>query len=139
MVKFMTTHLKQIQKTNKTNHLFLTILPLNLFLIEEKIWYCSKHPDASQLPTIQYFPKPWKEENRIYLKKPDKSSCLIPRCSDRFMFQLFIQINFTFGKVFERVILQEAVSALTENNLFEGKNVHANQKTKTLPKPYFLF
>ena len=80
---------------------------------------------------LGYFPKPWKNKKRIYLKKPGTSSYHVPSSFRS------ISLTNTFGKNFERVILQEAVNTLTQSNFFDGKNVYASQKAKTLPKPYF--
>ena len=80
---------------------------------------------------LGYFPKAWKKENRFYLKKPEKSSFHVPSLNRS------ISLNNTFGKTFERVILQEPVNTFIENNFFEGKTCMHNRKTKMLPKPYF--
>ena len=81
---------------------------------------------------LGYFPKPWKNKKRIYLKKPGTSSYHVPSSFRS------ISLTNTFGKNFGRVIPQEAVNTLAQSNFFDGKNVYASQKTKTLPKPYFF-
>ena len=39
-------------------------------------------------------------------------------------------LSFFLGKVYEKIIQQEPINVLTENNFFEGKNVFAYQKNK---------
>ena len=43
----------------------------------------------------------------------------------------------TFSKIFERIILQEAINTLAENNFFEGKSAYAYQKNKNTPQALF--
>ena len=82
---------------------------------------------------LGYFLQPWKKENRIYLKKPEKSSNYVPSS------YISIPLTNSFGKIFERVILQETVNTLTENKFFEGKNVYACQKHKNAPQALLPF
>ena len=79
---------------------------------------------------LGYFPKSWKKENRIYLKKPDKSSHQVPNS------YRLISLTNTVDKIFERVILQEAVNTLTENNFFDGKKcICVPEKQMRSPSP----
>ena len=59
---------------------------------------------------LEYFPKTWKKGNKIYLKKPGKSSYYV-HSSHR-----SIPLTNAFGNIFERVILQESVNTLAEKN-----------------------
>lgn len=43
---------------------------------------------------LGYFLKPWKKENRIYLKKPEKSSNYVPSS------YISIPLTSSFGKIF---------------------------------------
>ena len=64
-----------------------------------------------------YFPKCWKQDNRIYIKKLDKANYHLPN-----YYRPILLSNF-LDKVYEKIIQQEATNKLTENNFFEGKNV----------------
>ena len=68
------------------------------------------------------FPKPWKKEDQIYLKKPDKESYHLENsyCS--------ISLSNVLGKIYERVIFQQATNILEENNFFKRKNLHVYKK-----------
>ena len=84
---------------------------------------------------LGYFLKPWKKENRIYLKKPEKSSYHVLSSYRS------IYLTNNFNKIFERVILQEAINTLTGNNFFgkNEKNVYAYQKRKNVPQALLEF
>ena len=69
---------------------------------------------------LGYFPKCWKQDNRIYIKKTWQNKLRLTQ---------LIQIYF-LGKIYEKIIQQEAINVLTENNFFDGKNVFAYQKNK---------
>ena len=73
---------------------------------------------------LGYFPKLWKQENWIYLKKPDKESYHLENsyCS--------ISFSNILGKINEGIILQQATNILEENNFLKGKNLYAYQKNK---------
>ena len=73
---------------------------------------------------VGYFPRPWKMENRIYLKKPDKEHY------HQENYYHPISLSNTLGKIFERIILQETIYILEEKNFFKGKNVYAYLKNK---------
>ena len=66
---------------------------------------------------LGYFPRPWKKENRIYLKKPDKESYHLEN-TYRSLF-----LSNILDKIYERVILQQATNILEEKNFFNGKNL----------------
>ena len=68
------------------------------------------------------YAKPWKKENRIYLKKQDKESCCLENsyCS--------MSLSNILSKIYERIILQQATNTLEENNFFKGKNLYAYKK-----------
>ena len=67
-----------------------------------------------------YFPKPWKKESRIYLRKPDKESYTLTA----------LYLSNILDKIYERIILQQATNILEENKFFKGKNLYAYQKNK---------
>ena len=77
---------------------------------------------------LGYFPKPWKKENQIYLKKPDKESYHLENsyCS--------ISLSNILGKIYERIILQQATNIAEENTFFKGENLYAYQKNKNAPQ-----
>ena len=80
---------------------------------------------------VGYFPRPWKMENRIYLKKTDKE----PYHQENSYRP--ISLSNTQGKFFKRIILQETINFLEEKNFFRGKNVYAYLKIKMLHRPYY--
>ena len=71
---------------------------------------------------VGYFPKPWKKENRIYLKKPDKESYHLENSYRS------ISLSNILGKIYKRIILQRAMNIFEENKFFKGKNLYAYQK-----------
>ena len=73
---------------------------------------------------LGYFPKCWKQDNRIYIKNPDKANYHLPNSYRSISFSNFL------GKVYEKIIEQEAINVLTENNFFDGKNIFAYHKNK---------
>ena len=73
---------------------------------------------------LGYFPKCWKQDNRIYIKNPDKANYHLPNS------YISISISDFLGNVYEKIIEQEAINVLTENNFFDGKNIFAYQKNK---------
>ena len=77
---------------------------------------------------VGYFPRPWKMENRIYLKKPDKKHYHQENSYRP------ISLSNTLRKIFERIILQKTINILEEKNFFKGKNVYAYLKNKNAPQ-----
>ena len=67
-------------------------------------------------------------ENRIYFKKIDKVTYHIENCYRP------ISLTNLFGKIYERILLQQATNILEENKFFEGKNLYAYQKNKNAPQ-----
>ena len=61
---------------------------------------------------LGYFPKCWKQDNRIYIKKPDKANYHLPNSYRS------ISISNFLGKIYEKIIQQEAMNVLTGNNFF---------------------
>ena len=49
-----------------------------------------------------------------------------------------ISLTNLFGKIYERILLQQATNILEENNFFEGKNLYAYQKNKNAPQQTLL-
>ena len=45
-----------------------------------------------------------------------------------------ISLTNLFGKIYERILLQQATNILEENKFFEGKNLYAYQKNKNAPQ-----
>ena len=76
---------------------------------------------------VGYFPRPWKMENRIYLKKSDKEHYHQENSYRP------ISLSKTLGKIFERIILQETINIL-EKKIFKGKNVYAYIENKNAPQ-----
>ena len=71
---------------------------------------------------LGYFPKPWKKENWIYLKKTDKESYHLENSYHS------ISLSNKVGKIYEKIILQQATTILEENNFFKGKNLYVYKK-----------
>ena len=80
---------------------------------------------------VGYFPRPWKMENRIYLKKPDKEHYHQENSYPP------ISLSNTLGKMFERIILQKTISILEEKNFSKGKMSMHILKIKMLHRPYY--
>ena len=77
---------------------------------------------------LGYFPKCWKQDNKIYIKKPDKDSYNIPNSYRP------VSLSNILGKIYEKIILQKTVNLLTQEKFFDGKNVYAYQKNKNAPQ-----
>ena len=45
-----------------------------------------------------------------------------------------ISLTNLFGKIYERILLQQAKNILEENKFFKGKNLYAYQKNKNAPQ-----
>ena len=45
-----------------------------------------------------------------------------------------ISLTNLFGKIYERILLQQATNMLEESKFFEGKNLYAYQKNKNAPQ-----
>ena len=45
-----------------------------------------------------------------------------------------ISLTNLFGKIYERILLQQATNILEENKFFKGKNLYAYQKNKNAPQ-----
>ena len=45
-----------------------------------------------------------------------------------------ISLTNLFGKIYERILLQQAANILVENKFFEDKNLYAYQKNKNAPQ-----
>ena len=72
---FNITHIKQaIKNSNKSSAPGPDCITVELGQhVGEQLFHCLNHLlQASYF--LGYFPKPWKKENRIYLKKPEKES-----------------------------------------------------------------
>ena len=78
--------------------------------------------------SIGYISEEWKRENKIYIQKPEKTN--------------YHQVNSyrplsllsTLGKIYERIILQEAVNLLEQSQFFQSKSLYAYQKNKNTPQ-----
>ena len=62
---------------------------------------------------IGYFPKECKKENRIYIKKSDKESYHQEKSYRS------LSLSSIIGKIYKRMILQEATNVLEANQYFE--------------------
>ena len=80
---------------------------------------------------VGYFPRPWKMENRIYLKKPDKEHYHQENSYRP------ISLSNTLGKIFERIILQETISIKKKKIFSKGKMSMHIFKIKMLHRPYY--
>ena len=69
---FKIIQIKQaIKNSNKSSALGPDHITVELVKNDGKLFHCLTHLiQASYF--LGYFPKPWKKENRIYLKNPDK-------------------------------------------------------------------
>ena len=78
--------------------------------------------------SIGYISEEWKRENKIYIQKSEKTN--------------YHQVNSyrplsllsTLGKIYERIILQEAVNLLEQSQFFQSKSLYAYQKNKNTPQ-----
>ena len=61
-------------------------------------------------------------------KKTDKDNYHIPNLYRP------ISLSNIMGNIYEKIILQEAVSLFTESKFFDRKNVYAYQKSKNAPQ-----
>ena len=77
---------------------------------------------------LGYFPERWKQGNRIYIKQPDKDNYHIPNSYNPISFFNIMD------KIYENILLQEAVNILTKSKFFNGKIISAYQKTKNAPQ-----
>ena len=124
-IEFNITHIKQaIKNSNKRS------APgpdgITVELVQNggaQLFHCLTHLMQASY-SLGYFPKPWKKENRIYLKNPDKESYHLE--SSYHSTSLFNILS----KIYERIILQQVTNILEENNFFKGKNLYAYQKNK---------
>ena len=71
---------------------------------------------------LVYLARTWKKENRIYLKKTDKTSYHLENSYRS------ISLSNILGKIYKRIILQQATNILDKNNFFKGKNFYAYKK-----------
>ena len=76
----------------------------------------------NQTYNLGYYPEDWKQENKIYLKKPGKDSYHDPKS--------YCPISLTniLGKILERIILNKILHHLESTNFFEGKNLFAYRR-----------
>ena len=77
----------------------------------------------NQTYNLGYYPKDWKQENKIYLKKPRKDSYHEPKsyCP--------IRLTNILGKILERIIFNKILYHLESTNFFEGKkNLYAYRR-----------
>ena len=74
------------------------------------------------------FPRPWKMENKIYLKKPDKEHYYQENSYRP------ISLSSTLGKISKRIILQKTINILERKNFLKVKNVYAYLKNKNAPQ-----
>ena len=81
---------------------------------------------------LGYFPNCWKQDKRIII--------LHDNYHNPYFYRPILLSNI-MGKIYEKIILQEAVKLLTENKFFDGKNVYPYQekKKKMHFKPCFLY
>ena len=80
---------------------------------------------------LGYFPKCWKQDNRICIKKSDKANYHLPNLYRS------ISISNFLGKIYEKIIQQEAINVLTENYFLMEKMSLPIKKIRTHLKHYF--
>ena len=76
----------------------------------------------NQTYNLGYYPKDWKQENKIYLKKPRKDSY-----HDHKSYRP-ISLTNILGKILERIIFNKILHHLESTNFFEGKKLICIQK-----------
>ena len=76
----------------------------------------------NQTYNLGYYPEDWKQENKIYLKKPGKDSYHDPKSYSP------ISLTNILGKILERIILNKILHHLESTNFFEGKNLFAYRR-----------
>ena len=76
----------------------------------------------NQTYNLEYYPKDWKKENKIYLKKPRKYSY-----HDLKSYRP-ISLTNILGKILERIIFNKILHHLESTNFFEGKSLYAYRR-----------
>ena len=78
--------------------------------------------------SIGYISEEWKRENKIYIQKSEKTNY--------HQVNSYRQLSLlsTLGKIYERIILQEAVNLLEQSQFFQSKSLYAYQKNKNTPQ-----
>ena len=72
-----------------------------------------------------HFPKPWKRENRIYIKKANKENYHTEKSYRP------LSLSNIMAKIFERIMMNRIAQDLTESKFFKGKSMFAYQKGKS--------
>ena len=72
-------------------------------------------------------------ENRIHFKKMDKATHHTENSYRS------ISLTNLFGKIYERILLQQATNILEENKFFQRKNLYTYQKNKNAPQALSSF
>ena len=87
--------------------------------------YFTAYPSHAGKLFSWVLPKIFKKKgNQIYLKKPGTKSYHLENSYRS------ISLSNILGKIYEKIILQQARNILKENNFFKGKNLYAYQKNK---------
>ena len=68
---------------------------------------------------LGHFQKPWKLDNRIYVKKPGKDSYHTEKS-----YRLLSLTNI-MGKLFERILMNRITRKLEETSFFKGNGLYA--------------
>ena len=76
----------------------------------------------NQTYNLGYYPKDWKQENKIFLKTPGKDSYHDPKSYRP------ISLTNILGKILERIIFNKILHHLESTNFFEGKKLICIQK-----------
>ena len=69
-----------------------------------------------------YFGKPWKKDNKIYIKKPDKSSYHTEKAYRP------ISLLSILGKIYEKILFKRIFHQLETSSFFVNKSLHAYLK-----------
>ena len=89
----------------------------------EQLFHCLTHLMQAGY-FLGYFPKRWKKENRIYLKTQHKEFCHLENsyCST--------SLSNILGKIYERIIFEEATTILKEITFSKEKTYMRIKKPK---------
>ena len=73
---------------------------------------------------LGYYPKPWKLDNSIYVKKPGKDSYHTEKAYRR------LSLTNTMGKLYERILMNRITRKLEETDFFKNKGLYAYRKNQ---------
>ena len=117
---FNITHIKQaIKNSNKSSARGPDCITIELVQNKgEQLFHCLPI-SCRQVIFLGTSQNLKKKENQIYLKKPGTKSYHLENSYRS------ISLSNILGKIYEKIILQQATNILKKNNFFEGKNLYA--------------